>query len=88
MNMFKKVLIAIITNSQEDLCTVSDIAQNYTKSYRISVINDKKEGLVMMYIRNWKIKRLVKKINDNGYELIEQSKNCVYQVKKVDNAGA
>lgn len=81
MKAFKKVLIAIITNNQEDLCTVADITRDYTKTYRIGVLNDKKESLVTLYITKWKIKRLIRKLNDRGYELTERS-NYIYEVKK------
>lgn len=40
--MFKKMLIAVIANSREDLCAVVDVARDYAKSYRIGVYNDKK----------------------------------------------
>ena len=81
MKAFKKVLIAIITNNQEDLCTVADITHDYTKTYRIGVLNDKKESLITLYITKWKIKRLIRKLNDRGYELTERS-NYIYEVKK------
>lgn len=82
MSVFKKVLVAIIASNQEDLCTVVDIIGDYTKAYRIGVLNDKKETLVSLYIGKYRLKRLARKISDSGYELVERSKNYIYEVKK------
>lgn len=86
--MFKKMLIAVIANSQEDLCAVVDVARDYAKSYRIGVYNDKKDTLITLYISKGKFKRMAKRMNNSGYELEERSNGYIYTIKKVKGSEA
>lgn len=80
--MFKKILIVIIANNQEDVCKIVDAARDYAKSYRIGVYSDKKNTLVSLYISRFKFKSLIKKLGNDGYGLFEESNNCIYTMKK------
>ena len=74
--MFKKNLIVVIANNQEDVCKIVDVARDYAKSYR------KKNTLVSLYISRFKFKRLIKKLSNDGYGLFDESNNYIFTMKK------
>ena len=80
--MFKKNLIVVIANNQEDVCKIVDVARDYAKSYRIGVYGDKKNTLVSLYISRFKFKRLIEKLSNDGYGLFEESNNYIFTMKK------
>lgn len=80
--MFKKNLIVVIANNQEDVCKIVDVARDYAKSYRIGVYGDKKNTLVSLYISRFKFKRLIKKLSNDGYGLFDESNNYIFTMKK------
>ncbi len=80
--MFKKNLIVVIANDQEDVCKIVDVARDYAKSYRIGVYGDKKNTLVSLYISRFKFKRLIEKLSNDGYGLFEESNNYIFTMKK------
>ena len=80
--MFKKNLIVVIANDQEDVCKIVDVARDYAKSYRIGVYGDKKNALVSLYISRFKFKRLIEKLSNDGYGLFEESNNYIFTMKK------
>lgn len=80
--MFKKNLIVVIVNNQEDVCKIVDVARDYAKSYRIGVYGDKKNTLVSLYISGFKFKRLIKKLSNDGYGLFDESNNYIFTMKK------
>lgn len=80
--MFKKNLIVVIADDQEDVCKIVDVARDYAKSYRIGVYGDKKNTLVSLYISRFKFKRLIKKLGNDGYGLFEETNNYIFTMKK------
>lgn len=80
--MFKKNLIVVIADDQEDVCKIVDVARDYAKSYRIGVYGDKKNTLVSLYISRFKFKRLIKKLSNDSYGLFEESNNYIFTMKK------
>lgn len=79
--MFKKNLIVVIANNQEDVCKIVDVARDYAKSYRIGVYGDK-NTLASLYISRFNFKRLIKKLSNDGYGLFDESNNYIFTMKK------
>ena len=80
--MFKKNLIVIIANDQEDVCKIVDVARDYAKSYRIGVYGDKKNTLISLYIGKFKFGSMIKKLSNDSYGLCEESNSYIYTIKK------